>query len=54
MPEELIQKEIEILSKKELDRTTKYWLFKSWKRFQIWDLYCLLEYQLEEFVCLNS
>ncbi len=34
MPDEAVKKEIEILSKKELDRTIKNWLLKFWKSFQ--------------------
>ena len=53
MPDEAVKKEIEILSKKELDRTIKRLASQILEKIENISSFCLLEYKAEEFICIN-
>tara|TARA_Y100001968_G_C19234934_1_gene656399 strand:+ start:88 stop:252 length:165 start_codon:yes stop_codon:yes gene_type:complete len=53
MLDEAVKKEIQILSKIELDGTKEIIGFSNFEKFQILTHHCLLEYQLGKFIFLN-
>jgi len=53
MLDEAVKKEIEILSKIELDKTIKRLVSQVLEKIQILVHYFFLEYQLREFIYLN-